>query len=97
MAALPQRQPWDMAQTTWAQAINPVLSNPIVNGVLVHGIALASGDNTINHKLGRKPQGYVITDMFGAYAQVYRKTSNYPDLTLVLNASAPTTVSLYVF
>jgi len=59
---------------------------------------LKSGANIISHLLGRKLVGYLVI-LNSAAATFYdgQRTNQRPDLTLILNASAPTTVSLYVF
>jgi hypothetical protein len=76
-------------------AVNPVLANPIVNGILLKDISLTSGNNTVDTKLGRQMQGYIITAMKSAYANVYQVSST--DIQMVLNSSGATTVDLYVF
>ena len=95
--ALPQKQTLEQLSTKWAAAINPVLNNPIVKGVQLTGINLVAGDNAISHKLQIKPNGYIITSMYNSFAQIYTIPSNMPTLTLILNASAPTTVDIYVY
>jgi hypothetical protein len=82
-------------QTRWASLIEPVLSQPFNNGVLLQEVELSTGTNKINHKLGRKPQGWVVVDQ-NAAATVYR-SAPFNALTLTLTASAGVTVSLHVF
>lgn len=86
-------------QTLWASQLNKLLDNPLLQGIILENVVLASGDNTINHKLGRTLQGYIVTRYKNAAAAVYDKqsTNKMPELTLVLNSSAATTVNLYVF
>jgi hypothetical protein len=93
-----QIREFSMHQTQWAKEINPLLNNPVSNGVLLKSVVLASGDNTINHTLGRNLQGWVLVRVRAA-ATIYDKqdTNKMPELTLVLNASAAVTVDLYVF
>ena len=96
--SLSSKLAWELANPKWAAQLNPVLANPLVGGQLLEGIKLASGDNTIDHKLGRKLQGYFVV-LNSAATTFYDKqaTNPRPQLTLVLNASGATTVSLYVF
>lgn len=89
--------PWEKASTVWSTILNKFISNPIVNGVPITGVSLIMGSNAINHKLGRKPQGYIVTSMYDAYAEIYREPSQSPNSVLLLNASAPTVVDLYVY
>ncbi len=98
MVNLSPKLPWELANPKWAAALNPVLGNPVVGGSLLSGLVLKSGDNVINHGLGAKLQGYIVV-MNSAAVTFYDKqsTNQMPQLTLVLNASGATTVSLYVF
>jgi hypothetical protein len=95
---LPQRQPWEMAQTTWGQALNPIIANPLVQGQLLTGIPLVTGSNVINHKLGRKLQGWIIVGV-NAVANIYdsQASNQTPQLTLNLTSDAVATVNLWVF
>lgn len=95
---LSTKLPWELANPKWASALNPVLANQLMGGNLLQSITVASGANTINHSLGRKLQGYVVV-MNNAAVTFYdsQATNQYPDLTLVLNASGAATISLYVF
>lgn len=95
---LSPKLPWELANPKWAATINPVISNPIVAGNLLRGVVLVSGDNTINHGLGEKLQGYTVVMNSAAVTFYDKQASNpRPQLTLILNASGATTVSLYVF
>jgi hypothetical protein len=96
VASLPDLT-WDKASTVWATILNKFISNPLVNGVQLKEISLIMGSNTINHKLGRKPQGYLVTAMYDAYADIYNEPSPTPIKSIVLNASAPTVVDIYVY
>lgn len=78
--------------------LNQVLINPLIGGNLLSSIVLAIGDNTINHGLGRALVGWIITR--GTAASTFfdkQATNTRANLTLVLNSSAVTTVSIYVF
>lgn len=97
MVKLPQKLSLPLMQTQWSQAIDPVISNPIVNGIQLTNIPLNTGDNFINHRLSRKLNGYIITGMHGIYAQIYDVPSQMPTLTLVLNSSTSTVVDIYVY
>lgn len=89
---------WELANPRWASTLNPLLANPLVGGRLLNGVVLILGANTINHGLGRKLQGYFVV-MNSTSSTFYdsQSTNQRPELTLVLNSSAATTVSLYVF
>jgi hypothetical protein len=80
------------------RTLSPVLSAPLLNGALLQGQVLVTGDNTINHTLGRALTGWIIVRKRGT-ATIYDKqdTNSLPALTLVLNASAGETVDLCVF
>lgn len=85
----------DMMQNTWASALDPLLSNPLSNGIFLKNISLANGVTVINHLLSRQMQGWFITDI-NAAATIYRSQPlNAKTLTLTSNAVA--IVNLYVF
>ena len=97
--ALPQFQSDDrdfqLMQSAWATQLNPMLANPSLQCILLKDVVLANGSNVINHKLGRKPQGWRIVDINGA-ATIYRSAA-LNNLTLTLTSNAAVTVSLEVF
>lgn len=98
MGILSNNLPFPLMLTQWSATLNPLLQSPLSNAVLLKGILLASGDNTINHTLGAPLQGYLVV-MNSASTTFYDKqnTNPSPERTLVLNASGITTVSLLVF
>lgn len=65
---------------------------------MLTGVALINGSTTINHKLGRKLQGWLIIGLNGA-ASIYDNQANnsMKDKTLVLVSNAAVTVNLMVF
>lgn len=85
-------------QTAWAQQLNPLLSNPALSGLILSGVVLGNGTSTINHKLGRKLQGWFIVGI-NAVAAIYdqQASNQMADKTLVLVSNAACTVNLYVF
>lgn len=91
-------QTFQLLQQKWASIINPFLSNPSNGSSILSAIPLVSGKNVINHKLGRKLQGYRII-LKSAGANIYdNQTSNQmPDLTLILVSDVTVTVSIEVF
>lgn len=95
---LPQKLPLDQMQTTWASQLNPIIANPTVNNFILKNVALKTGINVINHKLGRNLQGWKSTRI-RASATFYDDQDNNPtpNLTLVLVSSADVTVDLEVF
>jgi hypothetical protein len=84
--------------TQWSQQLNPLLANPLSNASLLSNISLQSGKNVINHKLGQPLQGYIVV-LNSANATFYdnQSVNPAPQTTLIIIASAPTTVSLLVF
>lgn len=96
--SLPKRLPWDRAETEWASQIDPVLNNPSNAAIILPNVSLTVGNNTINHKLGRKLQGYRVVRQRGP-ASIYdaQDQNQRPNLTLVLVTSASVVVDLEVF
>jgi hypothetical protein len=98
MTKLPQQLPWDDADNKWAAILNPVVGSPIVNGLLLKDVTLATGPNAVNHRLGRKLQGWIIIGINGV-AEIYdnQASNQMPSLTLSLTSDADVIVSLWVF
>lgn len=96
--ALPQKLTLSQTQTTWANAINPVLANPLVNCGFLKNVSLVTGTNQVNTMLGRSLQGWFIVRQ-RASASVYdqQDSNQTPQLTLTLVASAPVVVDLVVY
>jgi len=83
-----------LAQTKWKSILDPLLAQPITNNNIVTA-TIVSGDNVINHKLGRKPQGWFITDINNDVS-IYR-SQPFNDLTITLHASSGAVINLLVF
>ena len=95
---LTQNKDLGLMQTGWAQQLNPVIQNPLTQGILLKNVPLVSGANVINHLLGRKLQGWIVTRIQGAFTLYDTQSSNpMPELTLQLVSSAASQVDLYVF
>ena len=82
-------------QTRWKSLLDPILENPINSISIIDNVALVIGNNVINHRLGRKQQGWLILDIDAA-STIYR-SADFNDKTLTLNASAAATIKLGVF
>ncbi len=98
MTKLPQQLSLTNMQNKWAAAIDPVLANPTINNLVLHSVQLSTGANVVNHKLGRKLQGWYPSRV-RASATIYdtQDTNQTPELTLTLVASAAVVVDLVVF
>lgn len=95
---MPQKLDLPKMQTTWAQQLDPIISNPLNNSIILQNISLITGVNVINHKLGRKLQGWTPTRIRAAATFFDQQDTNQtPQLTLVLVASAPAIIDLEVF
>ena len=95
MAQLPTKLQPDMQTTKWKSLIDPLLKNQLNNVSILNNIELQVGNNRIAHKLGKKPQGWLILDI-NAAATIYR-SQPFDDLFLTLNSNAIATISLGVF
>lgn len=94
---LPQKLTWDLASTQWAQQINPVLANLLIQGNFIKNQALIDGTTVINHGLGRAPLGWFLVAPQAA-ATVYQAASQpNPTLQLSLTSNAAVTTGIWVF
>jgi hypothetical protein len=84
-----------LLQTNWKSQIDPLLKDPTNNGIILTGVKLLNGINVINHKLGRRQLGWMVTDI-DAGTTVYR-SAPLNDKTLTLTSGADCTISLMVF
>ena len=96
MASLQQQLPWEASRTVWAQQLNPVIANPIVQGVAITSVTLdANTPKTFSTTLNRMQQGWFLTDIMSA-AKVWR-TEAFNTTTITLEADADTTISIWVY
>lgn len=97
MASLPLNLAWEKAQTIWSALLNPVIANPL-NGVeILNNIVLINGSTIINHKLGRKLQGWWIISPSAASTIYQPPTTMGSATTLTLVSTAAMTVDIAVF
>lgn len=88
----------NQVQSNLANALNPILGNPLLFGFTLTGISLASGSNTINHGLGRTLQGWFLTGINAGVTIYDQQASNTKaSTTLILHSSGPATVNIYVY
>jgi hypothetical protein len=84
--------------TNLQQIFAGLLGKVQLDSVLLSGVVLAAGSNTIPHTLGRTLTGWKLTRL-SAEALIWdaQATNNNPGTYLVLVASEPCTVSIEVF
>jgi hypothetical protein len=85
-------------QQNLVRTLNPIFNTNTLGGNILTSIALTSGVNSINHKLGRNLSGWqIIRQRASADIWDSQDSNQTPNLTLTLNVSAPVTIDLYVF
>ena len=95
----PMARVFNTAQDHIESVINPVLNSAIIDGVILEDIDLVStGFTSVEHKLGRKPRGYLVIRKSAAET-VYEDVGDYDNrkLFIKLRASGSVTVNLWVF
>lgn len=96
MANLSTKLPWELANPLWAATLNPVVSNPILQGNMLKNIVLTANiPKAINHLLQRMPLGWMMIDI-NADAVIWR-TQPLNENTITLEANADATISIWVF
>ena len=94
--SLSTKLPWDLANPKWAATLNPLLANTLIQGSQIDGIILAAGvAKAINHNLGQLPNGWFVVDNV-ANSNIWR-TQAFTTTVLTLQASANTTISIWVY
>ena len=87
-----------LMQDAVAKVFRGITDIAILQGRLVEDYSLASGDNTIEHKLDREVRGYLIVKATASINVYDKQASNStPTRTLVLNSSAAATASIWIF
>lgn len=79
--------------------LDNVTARAVIDGVLIQNVPLSSaGTNYVEHKLGRAPMGWFVTN-FRANVAVWKEETddNSPKLLLPLKCSTDCTVDLWVF
>ena len=78
--------------------LNPLLELPISDGVLIKDLTVNTTDTLIEHKLGRKPEGFLITGLKSNSVIYESATANDEAARLIiLIASATATADIYFF
>lgn len=87
-----------MLQTRWKSTIDPILDSAPNNCLVLKSVALVTGANVVNHKLGRNLQGWKLVRQRSAGSVYDTQDANQtPDLTLQLVSSANMVVDIEVF
>jgi hypothetical protein len=87
-----------LLQANVESAFSQNIVSGLNNGILLENVELESGDNSVNHKLGRKIKGALVV-AGGDGATIYNKilTDTELETKFTVNASADCTVNLWVF
>ena len=87
-----------LLQNKWSSILNPVVSNPSLQSIILPNTALVSGTNTVNHNLGKTLTGWRIVRLRGP-ATIYdqQDTNMLKNLTLILVSSAAVNCDIEVF
>lgn len=90
--------PLNQAQANVAQSLNPLIANPLMQGLSLTNVPLLSGYNLINHTLGRPLVGWFVTRL-RAPASIYdlQDSNTTPQYNLALESSADVVVDIYVY
>lgn len=85
-------------QSNFVRALNPVFNNALLDGGLLKNVSLISGQNAVNHLLGRNLTGWFLVRKRGS-SDVWdtQDVNATPHLTLLLNAASAVEVDIYVF
>ena len=82
-------------QTNVYESLSPLSRLPLLNGTLLEAVSLSTSDTQVEHKLGRKPLGWLLVDI-DADATVFR-TAAFNEQFITLQSSAAVTCNIWVF
>ncbi len=88
----------ELFQANVKDFVKALEDNPLLDGVLIEDVEFVGAALTVvvNHKLARKPRGWIITD-FQALAGTGVVRDDWNAQTLTLTASAACDLDLWVF
>ena len=73
-------------------------NNPLLDGILIEGIEFSGAVTVlVPHKLGRKPRGYILTDVTGGLVGIARNAGAWDAQFLSLASSGLCTIAIWVF
>jgi len=86
-------------QNSLENTFRSIESCPLLDGHLLEGVSIATGVNTIDHKLGRPIRGWIVTRCnAGLYLPSTHQDGNaHADETLILQFSQAATADIWVF
>jgi hypothetical protein len=98
LRALKESSPTDpqaaRLQENIKQFIGQLNKSIFIDGNLVENIIIGTGDTKIEHKLGRVPKGFIVTDL-AANTNIWR--TGYDSRFITLRAGTQTSISIWVF
>lgn len=74
----------------------PIIANPLLDGVLLTNVAVGTSPTKVEHKLQREIQGWIVVRN-GANSVVWEPVRELTSIYVTLQATADTTVDLWVF
>ena len=83
-------------QMKWRAILNPALEVSIINGIQL-SLSLVRGPNTINHKLQRTMQGFIITDLTGPAVIWRTQPMNQTTLSVICSSTVNVTAGMWVY
>jgi hypothetical protein len=94
-APLSSKLPWELMNPLLAQAVNPLLQLPILQGKALNAVVLKDGTITVSHGLGRQMTGFIQTDI-NANVQYWR-SAPFNSTTLTLTANGSGILNLWIY
>lgn len=92
-------QTLNQVQDALVGCLNPLLTNPLLDYVIVTGVALKAGTTTIANPILRNIQGLIVIRKNG-FADIHTGSNSVnptPTKTIIISSSAAVLVDLYIF
>jgi len=89
----------NVLQNSLENSFRSIESCPLLDGHLLEGLTIATGVNTIEHKLERPIRGWIVTRCnAGLYLpSTHQEDNAHNDKTLVIQFSQAATADIWVF
>jgi len=86
----------NQVQDNFIRRVNPALAAEILDGRMVTGVSVATSATNVNHGLGRAYRGWIVVGN-NTDCRVWSPSTSDTTKIIVLQSSAATTLSLWVF
>ena len=87
----------DRVQDNIKVAFDPIVRHPLMEGVHKKGVAVGTASVEVNHGLGRKPQGFIVTLQDGSGVTYKSGETLFPEITIEITSTVNMNCDIFFF